>query len=82
MEVKTVDLLKEGTLLPPHPNKCQECGVNHKEDEPHNPDSLYYQMQFKKKYDRWPTWDDAIAHLAPNAQEAIKVILRENNVEI
>src|SRR5437660_1387602 len=42
--VKTIDLLKEGVLLPPSPGRCQECAVFHDERDPHNQQSLYYQM--------------------------------------
>jgi hypothetical protein len=61
-KVKTIDLLKEGTLLPPAADKCQVCAVKHHEAQPHNAESLYYKMWFKKQHDRWPTWKDAMAH--------------------
>lgn len=42
-------------ILPPPSGKCQECAVDHKPEEPHNRDSLYYQMAFRQKHGRWPT---------------------------
>jgi hypothetical protein len=50
------------TMLPPRPGVCQECAVDHKHDEPHNQQSLYYQMHFHARHGRWPTWTDAMAH--------------------
>jgi len=60
-------------LLPPKPDVCQECAGKHGPDEPHNKDSLYYQMQFWANNRRWPTWEDAIAH----CEEGIKKMWRE-----
>ncbi len=34
-------------LLPPRPDVCQQCAVEHDPDEPHDLESLYYGMQFK-----------------------------------
>lgn len=49
-------------MLPPKPGVCPECAVNHRPDQPHNPESLYYQMRFRQKHGRFPTWADAMAH--------------------
>lgn len=46
-ESQSIDLLTEGELLPPPPNACQVCGVEHDEQQPHNAESLYYQYSFK-----------------------------------
>lgn len=61
-EVKAIDLLKEATLLPPKPDVCQKCAVDHPPHYPHNQQSLYWQYWFKKNYERWPTWKDAMSH--------------------
>ena len=50
------------TLMPCAPDVCQECGVDHPHDQPHNQQSLYYQMAFHATHGRWPTWSDAMAH--------------------
>ena len=52
------------TILPPRDNVCQECAVDHPWDQPHNQQSLTYQMQFHATHGRWPTWSDAMAHCA------------------
>ena len=49
-------------MLPPKPGVCPECAVGHRPDQPHNPESLYYQMRFRQKHGRFPTWADAMAH--------------------
>lgn len=50
------------TLLPPAPNVCQECAVDHPPGLPHNNQSLYYQMKFHMEHGRFPSWDDAMSH--------------------
>jgi len=49
-------------ILPPEPGTCQVCACVHEPNEPHNKNSLYYQMKFHLDYGRWPTWEDAIKH--------------------
>jgi hypothetical protein len=49
-------------LLPVKPGACPYCAVEHPDHWPHNKDSLYYQMQFYGRFQRWPTWGDACAH--------------------
>ena len=57
-----VVMAKPFMLLSPAPGKCQECAVVHDPSMSHDKDSLYYQMRFKMKHGRWPTWADAMAH--------------------
>ena len=49
-------------LLPPKSDLCQECATKHSPNEPHNRNSLYYQIHFKIRHGRAPNWEDAIAH--------------------
>lgn len=65
-------------LLPPKSNLCQECATEHNLNEPHNKDSLYYQMHFKIKYGRFPNWEDAMAH----CDERTKQLWREELVKL
>lgn len=60
-------------LLPPKSDLCRECATKHDINEPHNKDSLYYQMHFKIRYGRFPNWEDAMAH----CDEEIKQLWRE-----
>lgn len=47
-------------LLPPAPGKCQICAEeSHGAELPHNPDSLFYQVSFRSRHGRSPTWADA-----------------------
>lgn len=55
-------------LLPPRPDVCQVCAVDHRPGDPHNAQSLYYQYQFYGRFGRWPTWADAVAHCMPTLQ--------------
>lgn len=65
-------------LLKPADDKCQECGVAHFPEQPHNKDSMYYQIKFEMEHGRPPTWADAIAHCTKELQTAWKeeLILR------
>lgn len=49
-------------ILPPKPGTCPICAVKHRPEQPHNPQSLYYQMKFRQQHGRFPTWADAMAH--------------------
>jgi hypothetical protein len=61
-------------VMPPDTSggKCPECAVKHDPAQPHNNQSLAYQYSFYAKNGRWPTWADAMAHCAPEVQEAWK----------
>ena len=46
-EVKVKEIPFENVMiLPPKPGVCRECAVDHRPDQPHNRDSLYYQMKY------------------------------------
>lgn len=80
--VRTIDLLKEGTMLPPAKDKCQQCAVKHDEQQAHDANSLYYQFWFKKQHDRFPTWNDAIDHCSPEVKEFWKKQLKAHGVKL
>ena len=86
--VETVDsatgkvVKREGmswALVPPAPDKCQICAAKHGPEEPHNAQSLFYQMAFHGMHGRNPTWADALAHCALDVQAAWEAGLREKN---
>ena len=56
-------------ILPPRPGACPICAARHKENQPHNPESLYYQVRFRQKHRRFPTWADAMAHCSEGIQK-------------
>lgn len=55
-------------LLPPAPGNCPVCAHPHEPGQPHNAQSLYYQYRFYGLRGRWPTWADAVAHVAPGVR--------------
>ena len=80
-KIKTIDLLKDGQLLPPPPDKCQQCAVGHVKEAPHNAQSLYYQYWFKKQHGRWPTWEDAMEHCSEAVKKGTIAVLETNHVD-
>jgi ribosomal protein L40E len=62
-KLTVVNIMKEGTLLPPAAHLCQKCAVDHDPAMPHNQQSMFWQYWFyKDSGGRWPTWKDAMAH--------------------
>lgn len=82
MNVKIINIAKEGTLLPCAPDVCQECAVKHDSGMPHDQQSLYYQYKFYNQHGRWPTWEDALEHCTTDVQDLWKDALRESGVLI
>lgn len=64
MEVIVFDL-GQMTLTTPEPGTCPQCAVVHEPELPHMLNSLFYQMKFHQANGRWPTREDAFAHVAP-----------------
>ena len=52
-------------LLPLDRWKCPICADRHSEKEPHNRNSLYFQMRFFQDHRRLPTWGDCLGHCSP-----------------
>ncbi len=69
-------------LLPPRSDLCQECATKHEPEMPHNQQSLYYQMAFKIKHGRSPTWADAMAHCSDEMKAVWTEELRKLGVEV
>jgi hypothetical protein len=76
MEQKTLN------LLPPSPGKCPQCATEHLPAEPHNQRSLFYRIWFHQKFGRPPTWDDALAHCAPEVQQAWYAELESHGINL
>lgn len=79
VEVKVMDLALDGQLLPPAPHLCQQCATDHDPALPHNQTSMFWQYWFYRsvKGERWPTWDDAMAHCTPEVQAQWKSALAD-----
>lgn len=62
------------------PGQCPDCAVFHPPDQPHNPQSLYYQYSFMEENGRWPTWADALAHCSEEMKAAWKEELAHRGI--
>lgn len=62
--------------------KCPVCGTAHREESPHNRDSLIYQYKFYDEHGRWPTWKDAMEHCPEEIKEAWIEALTEREVKV
>jgi hypothetical protein len=88
--VKAVDLAtgKESEsvvswgVLPPAPDRCQTCAVDHTPDQPHDAGSLFYQFTFGNEHGRAPTWTDAMAHCTAAVRDEWTDNLRAMGVDI
>lgn len=69
-------------LLPPAPDKCQECAVAHDPSQPHNQQSLYYQFKFQAQHGRGATWKDAMAHCAEDVRARWTKELAKHGVRV
>lgn len=69
-------------LLPPKPDVCQECAVNHEPDQPHNAQSLYYQTKFKMAHNRGATWVDAMKHCPKEVKKAWMAQLKKLGIDV
>lgn len=73
-------------MLPAAKGNCEICGVKHLPDEPHNKQSVFYQINFKQLHGREATWTDAMAHCSNDAkllwrQELVKM-MKKHGMEI
>jgi len=80
-KVKTINLLKECELVPPALDKCQQCAVKHSYNAPHKGDSVFYQYWFKKRFGRWPTWEDAMKHCSDEVKKLCIEVLEDHKVD-
>lgn len=74
--------IKTFTLLPPAKGLCPACATRHAEVDPHNQQSLFWQMKFYQDNGRAPTWNDAMAHCTPQMKAAWRAELAKMGVVI
>ena len=67
-------------IIPKREGTCPECAVWHDPKMPHLLGSMYYQVHFRQKHGRFPTWADAMAHCAKPMQHEILAWLKEKGV--
>lgn len=65
------------TLMRPPADRCHVCAVSHPPEDPHNADSMYYQMAFNGAVGRTPTWADAMAHCSERVRAVWRALLVE-----
>lgn len=70
------------SLLPPAVDRCQTCGSKHDVIEPHNAQSMYYQVAFQMEHGRTPTWLDAMEHCRPGMQQLWRDALINIGVDV
>ena len=68
------------TLLPPSPDVCQVCAVDHQPEETHDARSLFYGVAFQMRVGRAPTWADASAHCSDEYRAALRDVLASNGI--
>jgi hypothetical protein len=49
-------------LMPAKEGTCEICATAHESDQPHNAQSLFYQMRFQLEHGRGADWRDAMSH--------------------
>lgn len=67
---------KEFMMMPARPGLCTVCAFDHASDLAHNLQSLAYQVGFKLRWERDPTWADACAHLTVPQREAWRIAMK------
>jgi hypothetical protein len=69
-------------LLPPAKDKCQVCATDHDSKDPHNAQSLFYQMKFKMENGREASWLDAMSHCDQKIKDAWRDELIKIGVDV
>ena len=58
------------------PGLCEVCAFDHAANLAHNIQSMAYQVRFKLRWGRDPTWADACAHLTVRQREAWRTAMK------
>ena len=77
-----MDAPEETRVSAPGPGKCPVCAAVHDPMDPHDRDSLYYQMRFRRRHKRFPTWADAMAHCSREKQEEWRAKLEAEGIPV
>lgn len=75
-------MIEEIKVLPPRPGACRVCAARHTKDQPHERDSLYYQVKFYRRFRRFPTWEDAMSHCSEEVKSAFREELSDRGVDL
>lgn len=82
LNVKIIDLAKEGTLLPAPEGTCPECATKHEPEQPHNQQSLYWQYKFYQRHGRFPTWLDCMSHCTQETKDFWSAELAKHGINV
>lgn len=73
-------------MLPGPPGTCAWCHVAHDPTQPHDKQSLPYQVKFYTIHGRYPTWSDAMVHCDDETRalwrEHLVALMNEHGMEI
>lgn len=78
----TEERIINAEILPAAFGCCQECGVKHGIEYPHNVETIRYQYVFFGREGRWPTWADAMAHCSDPVRQLWTKFLTERGIEV
>lgn len=73
--------MEEIRILAPARGRCPLCAERHRPEEPHEANSLYYIMRFRRVHKRMPTWADAMRHCPEEIRAAFAAQLKERGIE-
>lgn len=73
--------MDEIKITPPSAKACRICATVHDPQDPHDRDSLYYQNWFRKRFKRFPTWNDAMAHCSEITKACFKAKLIRRGID-
>lgn len=68
-------------VLPARPGTCAVCATDHNPNHAHNLQSVFYGVRFKLKWGRYPTWEDACAHLSAEQRDEWKAAMADVGYE-
>lgn len=72
-DVESGEIIKRETakffIAPAPEGTCPECAVTHEPGQPHNAESIHYQYHFFAENNRWPNWNDAMAHCSQETKD-------------
>jgi hypothetical protein len=74
--------LKQMQLMPVAKGNCSQCNYQHPADQPHNAQTMYYQVAFYQEHGRWPTWVDAMSHCTTEVQAQWTIHLVDLGVDV
>jgi len=82
MTAPVMETVQPLMLLPAPAGTCPTCAHRHPADQPHNAQTLFFQVKFQMENRRSPTWADAWAHCADPVKAAWRQGLMDLGVDV